>query len=50
MEGGARTSGTSRGERSEVQGMESLAKLQMKSVKRGKRRRWDLAVTAAKLA
>ena len=50
MEEGPRTSGTNRREISEAQGMASPAKLQVKSVKRGKRRRWDPVVTAAELA
>ena len=50
MEEGPRTSGTSRGDRSDPQGMESPEKLQVKDVKRVKRRRWDPAVTAAELA
>ena len=50
MDEGPRTSGTSRGDRSDPQGMEFPEKLQVKGVKREKRRRWDLAVTAAKLA
>ena len=50
MEEGPRTSGINRGERSETHGMEYLAKLQVKSVKRGRRRGWDPAVTAAELA
>ena len=46
MEEGLRTSGTNRGERSEAQGMESQAKLQVKNVKRERRSRCDPAVTA----
>ena len=48
---GSRTSGTSEGDRSDPQGMESQEKSQAKGVKRGKRRRrWDPVVTAAELA
>ena len=50
MEEAPRTTGKSRGDRSDPQEMKSLEKLQVKGVKRGKRRRWDLAVTAAEFA
>ena len=37
-------------DRTEAQGIECQTKLQMKGTKKGKKTRWDLAVTAAELA